>query len=272
MSAVSLRAVDEAPTCWLGSDTSFTMPISTLLSVPTADSHSSLRSPPRGSSFLTRTGRDLRVDRTIASTPNRDLVAYVEQPNNGLHDDGRKLPRLNPHVGRGQILEIPSYDVRSYGNGDRLPDEAEDLFAKELEYSREPLPEDRTDRDCWRFACVCAVTPEGHVLGGVHLDMGPINFGPLAKEKLAFVEALFVRPEYRRRGVATRTMREAISVARDAGCLHMRCNVEWDNPAGIALYRKCGFALTDITEEGGSEYFVVRPLQVAEERPAPPRT
>jgi len=158
-------------------------------------------------------------------------------------------------------MAIPNCDIRSYGSGDRLPDEAEALFAKELEYSRNPLLEDRPDRDRWRFACVCAVTPKGHVLGGVHLDIGPINFGPLADEKLAFVEGVFVRPEYRRHGVGTRTMQEAISVAREAGCLHMRSNVKWDNPAGIALYRKCGFALTDITDEEGGEYFVVRPLQ-----------
>lgn len=163
------------------------------------------------------------------------------------------------------MVKTPSYDPRCYGNDDRLPDEAEVLFAKELESSREPLPADRADRDAWTFACVCAVTPEGHVLGGVHLDIGPINFGPLAKEKLAFIEGVLVRPEYRRRGVGTRIMRYAISVARDAGCLHMRCNVRWDNPAGIALYRKCGFALADITDEEGGEYFVLKPLQVAEE-------
>jgi len=154
-------------------------------------------------------------------------------------------------------MTIPSYDVRSYRNEDRLPEEAESLFAKELEDSRRPRPADRGD---WQFACVCAVTPESHVLGGVHLDIGPMNFGPLAKEKLAFIEGVLVRPEYRRCGVGTTIMRKAIDVARNAGCLHMRCNVRWDNLAGIALYKKCGFALTDITDEGGGEYFVVKPL------------
>ena len=160
-------------------------------------------------------------------------------------------------------METPRYDVRCYSNDDRLPYEAESLFAKELESSRKPLPADRADRDAWRFACVCAVTPEGHVLGGVHLDIGPINFGPLAREKLAFVERVLVRPEYRRCGVGARIMWKAISVAREAACLHMRCNVKWDNPAGIALYRKCGFALADITDDEGGQYFVVRALQVA---------
>ena len=162
-------------------------------------------------------------------------------------------------------MALPVYKVRSYSNDDALPAEAEALFAGELASSRRPLPEDRADRDDWRFACVCAVTQDAHVLGGVHLDIGPINFGPLAQEKLAFVERVFVRPEYRRRGVGTRVMREAIAVARDAGCLHMRCNVQWDNPAGIALYRRCGFALTDISDDEGGEYFVVKPLQGTEE-------
>ncbi|MBM4049044.1 MAG: GNAT family N-acetyltransferase [Planctomycetes bacterium] len=159
------------------------------------------------------------------------------------------------------MTKLPEFAVRCYGNDDRLPREAEEMFSKELACSRTPLPEARPDRDQWRFACVCAVTADGHVLGGVHLDIGPISFGPLAKEKLAFVEAVFVRPECRGQGVGTRVMREAVSVARKAGCLHMRCNVRWDNPAAIALYRKCGFALVDISGPGETgEYFVVRPL------------
>jgi ribosomal protein S18 acetylase RimI-like enzyme len=139
-------------------------------------------------------------------------------------------------------------------------EEAESLFAKELEDSRKPLPADRAVYGDWRFAYVCAVTPERHVLGGVHLDIGPINFGPLAKEKLAFIEGVLVLPQYRRRGVGTTIMKKAVDVARNVACLHMRCNVRWDNLAGIALYRKCGFALTDITDEEGGEYFVVKPL------------
>ncbi len=162
------------------------------------------------------------------------------------------------------MTKIPDYSVRSYGNGDRLPKEAEELFGKELASSRKPLGQNRGDREGWQFACVCGVTSAGHVLGGVYLDIGPINFGPLAKENLAFVEGVFVRSEYRRGGVGSRIMHEAISVARRAGCLHMQCNVRWDNPAGIALYKACGFALVDLTEDGG-EYFAVKPLAVDRE-------
>jgi len=155
---------------------------------------------------------------------------------------------------------LPKYEIQAYSNDDCLAVEAETLFARELEDSRKPLPSNRSDCGAWQFACVCAVTPEGHVLGGIHLDIGPINFGPLAKEKLAFIEGVLVRPQYRRSGLATVIMEKAMDIARNAGCLHMRCNVRWDNLAGIALYRKCGFALTDITDEEGGEYFVVKPL------------
>lgn len=156
-------------------------------------------------------------------------------------------------------MQPPEYEIRCYGDGDRLPDEAEEMFAEELAESRQPLPGERPDRGEWSFACVCAVTPDRHVLGGVHLDIGPINYGPLADERLAFVEKILVRPEHRRQGVGTALLQRAAAAARDAGCLHMQCNVQWKNPAGIALLRRCGFALTDISVTGG-EYFAVRAL------------
>jgi GNAT superfamily N-acetyltransferase len=96
--------------------------------------------------------------------------------------------------------------------------EAEELFAEELASSREPLPTDREDRDQWRFRCVCALTKSGHVLGGAHMDMGPINFGPLCKEKLAYLEHVFVREEHRLQGIGTQVFQKLIQVAKAAGC------------------------------------------------------
>ncbi len=157
---------------------------------------------------------------------------------------------------------MPEYGITAYSNSDNLPDEAEAMFAEELEYSRKAIPSGASELDRWRFACVCAGAEGEHVLGGVHLDIGPVNSGPLANELLAFIEGVHVRPEYRRRGIGSRVLRKAVAVARDAGCLHMRCNVAWDNPAGVALYRSCGFALPDITGAEGGEYLVVRPLRM----------
>ena len=108
------------------------------------------------------------------------------------------------HIGKiGLTMKsLPDYVIKVYGNADALPEEAEELFRKQLEDSYAPLPADRVDREEWRFALTCAVAAGGHVLGGVYLDIGPINgVGPLAKERLGYLERTFVRPEYRRRGL-----------------------------------------------------------------------
>jgi len=53
-----------------------------------------------------------------------------------------------------------------------------------------------------------------------------------------------------------------VEVAKAKGCQYIRYNVSWDNPAEIAVSKKCGFALTDISEEDeGGRYFTVKPLQ-----------
>ena len=152
---------------------------------------------------------------------------------------------------------LPEYDLIAYTNGDELPAEAEELFAHQLLGSR------RTD-DQWRFALTCAVTRQGSVLGGVHLDIGPISgAGPIADKKLAYLERTLVRPECRRQGVATAVLKRAIQVAAEAGCEYIRCHNDWDNPAETALFRKCGFALIDLNGEEVDDpsYFAVRSLQ-----------
>jgi RimJ/RimL family protein N-acetyltransferase len=158
------------------------------------------------------------------------------------------------------MASLPQYKIEVYGNDDVLPEQAESLFAKELADSREPLPADRPDRDQWRFACICAVTQSAEVLGGAHMDMGPVNFGPLSEDKLAYLEQLIVREEYRQQGLGTELLKRLVEVAKDEGCQYIRYNVHWDNPAAIAVAKKCGFALTDVEEEGG-RYFTVKPLQ-----------
>jgi GNAT superfamily N-acetyltransferase len=158
--------------------------------------------------------------------------------------------------------DLPEYEIRAYRNGDGVPAEAEDLFAPQLAHSRW-LEDER-----WGFALLFAVTPDGNVLGGVHLDIGPIGgAGPLAEARLAYLERTLVRPEYRRHGLATRLMTEAIRVAREAGCEYIRCSNNWDNDAERALLRKCGFALVDVDGERDEEpcYLAVRPLQNLEE-------
>jgi len=162
------------------------------------------------------------------------------------------------------MTALPSYTIKVYNNDDGLPPEAEELFAKQLADSRELLPTGPEDRGPWSFALTCAVAADGQVLGGVHLDIGPIHgSGPLAEDKLAYLERTFVRAEYRWLGLATTLLRRAIQVAAEAGCEYIRCSNNWDNPAETALFRRCGFALVDLNGEEDEEpcYLAVRPLR-----------
>ena len=160
------------------------------------------------------------------------------------------------------MASLPQYKIEVYGNEDVLPEQAEELFANELAGSRALPKLDRPDAGKWRFACICAVTESGEVLGGAHMDMGPVNFGPLSEDKLAYLEHLLVREEYRQQGLGTQLLQKLVQVAKAAGCQYIRYNVRWDNPAAIAVAKKCGFALTDISEEGeDGRYFTVKPLQ-----------
>ena len=213
---------------------------------------------------VTDAGADLRPVEGSKMAPGDEMETTRELP-------VRLIAELGPPTERVfEITELlspapdgpaglPDHDIAVYTARDELPGEVEFVFRHELADSRKVMSESAEGESPWRFACICAVTPAGHVLGGVHFDMGPINSGPLANEPVAVLEHVYVRPEYRRRGVATAMLGRAVQVAREAGCSHMRCNANWDNPAEIALYRKCGFALADISADGG-EYFAVRAL------------
>lgn len=156
------------------------------------------------------------------------------------------------------MTDLPHYRIHVFDTDVVLPDEAEELFREELTDSRTPLSPDRPDRDQWEFRTICAVVDSEHVLGGIHLDLGPRNFGPFATDRIAFVEHGIVRPEFRRHGLGTALLQKAIEVARAEGCQCMRCNVSWANPAEMALFKKCGFALACIDD---GEYFAAKPLQ-----------
>lgn len=161
------------------------------------------------------------------------------------------------------MSELPPYRIRRFGDGDVLPPEAEEFFANELAYSREPLPEDRPDYGKWRFICVCALTEDGRVLGGLHMDIGPTNFGPLADDLYAIVEAFRVRPECRKKGLKEAILRAAVEAAREAGCAHIQAAVSWNEPEDVRAFKACGFAIADLTGPGErDEYFAMKPLNV----------
>ncbi len=91
-----------------------------------------------------------------------------------MQQRGQAVPLSLIPLVASKMTELPPYEIKAFTNNDLLPVEAEAMFARQLADSRKMLPLDRVDRDQWQFGLTCAVTPDGHVLGGVHLDIGPI--------------------------------------------------------------------------------------------------
>ncbi len=156
---------------------------------------------------------------------------------------------------------MPIHKLRVFRTADVLSPEVEAFFSAELAEFRE-LASTRKLRYEWGFAIVCAVDAQEQVLGGAYFEYGPrkqLNNTPppLADENVAILEHILVLPELRKQGLGGEILNKALNVAQRLSCQHMRCNAQWDDPAEIGLYKKCGFALTDI--EDGS-FFAVKPL------------
>ena len=63
--------------------------------------------------------------------------------------------------------------------------------------------------------------------------------------RMLFLEDLFVRPQYRGKGIGIATMREVARIAEQTGCRGMRWEVlAWNQPA-IDLYRSLGAEFLD---------------------------
>lgn len=65
--------------------------------------------------------------------------------------------------------------------------------------------------------------------------------------RVAWVEELFVDPEYRRRGVGSALLVEAMKRAEGEGCRAVDLEVDGSHSAAAALYERCGFVRLDRT-------------------------
>lgn len=90
----------------------------------------------------------------------------------------------------------------------------------------------------------------GHLFLVAEEDEGPIGLVEARRERtdpvfapkeLLHVSAVYVRPERRRQGVATRLLRETLSWGKEQGCVEAQLNTLATNPAR-QLYASLGFA------------------------------
>jgi len=58
--------------------------------------------------------------------------------------------------------------------------------------------------------------------------------------KLGYVHSLYVSPEHRKKGIASKLLQEAMKNARDMGVSEIHITTRFDNKPAINLYRKHG--------------------------------
>jgi len=59
--------------------------------------------------------------------------------------------------------------------------------------------------------------------------------------KLAYIQNLYVSPNYRRKGIGSRLLQETVKRAKDKGVIEIHVSTEFDNKGAIEFYRKQGF-------------------------------
>lgn len=132
--------------------------------------------------------------------------------------------------------------------------------------------------DAWRIETLAddQVERVGAVLGLARLGQGdgfylvawegdePLGHAHLALTDPPELQDVEVRPEHRRRGVASALTASAEGAAIARGFDRLRITVSADNPAAQAVYRGCGYVDTDVPPRRVQGTIVIRtgPLEV----------
>lgn len=80
------------------------------------------------------------------------------------------------------------------------------------------------------------------LVGGSVIDIGAMDFGPLKDMTVGFLEDIEVLCKHRKKGIGALLLQGTLDYSWQKGCENVRWRVDYDNAAGIALYRKLGCA------------------------------
>ena len=92
-----------------------------------------------------------------------------------------------------------------------------------------------------RFATFLAVSPEGRGVGFAEVSVRTDYVNGCKSSPVAFLEGVYVRPEFRRTGVARMLFEAAERWGRDKGCTEMGSDALIDNTASHGMHRGLGF-------------------------------
>jgi ribosomal protein S18 acetylase RimI-like enzyme len=118
------------------------------------------------------------------------------------------------------------------------------LHGDQWEHGGEP-PRAEREPD-WRSEVVASLAAE-HIItlvaeaGGEIVGTARLEFGERPYFRIADIRRVYVRPDWRRRGVAGALMRAAEDAARGGGAREARLSVVAENEPALALYRRLGY-------------------------------
>lgn len=115
-------------------------------------------------------------------------------------------------------------------------------------------------KDGGHYHFFVATNDKNNFQGGCVIDVGPLRFGPLAKQTAGFLEDIMVLKKNRKKGIGTALIRKALDFAWKSNAQHVRWTVNYDNLTGIALYQNLGVAFIpeeDPTAKKPERYYTV---------------
>jgi aminoglycoside 6'-N-acetyltransferase I len=94
-------------------------------------------------------------------------------------------------------------------------------------------------------AAFLAADARGHLVGLAEAAVRRDHVNGTESSPVAFLEGIYVAPEHRRRGVATRLVEAVAAWGRDRGCRELASDALLDNAESHAFHRAIGFAETE---------------------------
>ncbi|MES9958267.1 MAG: GNAT family N-acetyltransferase [Sedimenticola sp.] len=135
-------------------------------------------------------------------------------------------------------------------------------YAEEPVGAAAPLPSDVKER----LVPALSAHPGTQVLLVVHDEQFAgfatcfTGFSTFRAKPLINIHDIYVKPELRGRGLASRLIAAAETLAREGDCCKLTLEVRDDNPNAERLYRRLGFGGVSSSEESVHYLFLEKPL------------
>ena len=107
-----------------------------------------------------------------------------------------------------------------------------------------------------------AVDSDSNILSAIVIDIGPLAYGPLKRDNIAFIEGI-VHP-FSNRGVISQILNWVIRFSKTKKCKHIRGQINYKDKITLQAMLELGFAIVPIDDRKDriktKQYLVIKPL------------